>query len=177
LARIFQNRFLKSAFSFLSFSSFLFLILTFSSFPLTLEKKVDTANSTPVLPGLFYFLLSNRNPPKNSRLYEQPKPEFCPSPEDHAQAGALASSQPRALPEFFTPQASSYFWPQLLSIQYYPFYDDFGPNNLGQLVTFCRVLDSRLQFEENRKHKLYFVTKPAQHDFTNNAYLICCYLV
>eukprot|EP00759_Apiculatamorpha_spiralis_P013297 PhF_6_TR19989/c0_g1_i1/m.29165/K06639/CDC14; cell division cycle 14 len=60
---------------------------------------------------------------------------------------------------------------------YAPFFADFGPLNLGMLVTFCRSLDSHLEAAKKTNKEIIFYSLHDGHKRANAGFLISCYSV
>lgn len=60
---------------------------------------------------------------------------------------------------------------------YWNFYLDFGPLNLGHLIKFCRILNSKLSDPLLKDKVLYFYSGANAHKRANAAYLICSWTI
>jgi len=61
--------------------------------------------------------------------------------------------------------------------EYYNFYLDFGPFNLGHLYQFCRMLNEKLDDSRYSNHVICYYSSAAPTTRTNAAYLICAWQV
>lgn len=61
--------------------------------------------------------------------------------------------------------------------EYYNFYLDFGPFNLGHLYQFCRMLNEKLDDSRFSNHVICYYSSAAPTNRTNAAYLICAWQV
>ncbi|KAL9647855.1 hypothetical protein ABK040_008128 [Willaertia magna] len=60
---------------------------------------------------------------------------------------------------------------------YEPFYNDFGPLNLGNTIAFCRLIEGKLQSVSLSNKKLVIITSFDGGKRANAAYLICAFMI
>lgn len=61
--------------------------------------------------------------------------------------------------------------------QYWNFFLDFGPLNLGQLYRFCEQLNKILRDPKHKNKKIYYYSSTNGQKRANSAVLICCWAV
>jgi hypothetical protein len=71
--------------------------------------------------------------------------------------------------------AAAHFFSIDETLQYWAFYLDFGPLNLGQLYRFCRLVNGKLADPALRAKKLFLFASPHSHKRANAAYLAAAY--
>ena len=62
-------------------------------------------------------------------------------------------------------------------LQYWNFFLDFGPLNLGQLYRFCSMLNQKLSLSKYRDKIIVFYSSSHPHRRTNAAFLICAWSI
>lgn len=75
------------------------------------------------------------------------------------------------------PNSKAIYFSTDSSLQYTPFFADFGPLHLGHTYKFCEQLDTLLtQSAVERRPVIYYASSHPHHR-ANSAVLICAYLV
>ena len=102
------------------------------------------------------------------RLYYAPL-QSVPSRNATATVTNTSTGQPESRPIHFFSIDNEF--------EYYNFYLDFGPFNLGHLYQFCRKLNEKLDDSRLSNHVICYYSSAAATNRTNAAYLICAWQV
>lgn len=62
-------------------------------------------------------------------------------------------------------------------LKYYPFFSDFGPFNIAQVVRFVTEMDKLLNHEKFNNIKIYHYTSTNTAHRANSAFIMGCYMV
>jgi len=92
--------------------------------------------------------------------------------------GRLYYAMLQGKPPSTTTSAAVHFFQVDDQLQYFPFYCDFGPNNIAQLLKFIDILDSKMTDAELQDSRLCLWTLSSAYDRKANcAFLMSAYMV
>ena len=72
---------------------------------------------------------------------------------------------------------TAYYFSTDHTLQYWNFFLDFGPLNLGQAYRFCERLNKILEDPKHEHKKIYYYSSTSGHKRANSAVLIACWAV